>query len=147
MTTNDYLSADDLLGTFGDFREADFTHPMLRGKLRLREVSARTYFGIVAAGAEDAAMYHAMWAQAGIVNPQTKQPLLTPFQVEQMAEGRQRLLQDIADAVVRLSRVGAADLEQFRDSDDDEQPDAPGGAGDADGDAGPGDGEGDHADG
>jgi hypothetical protein len=133
--SNGYLSADDLLGAFGNLQEQDFTHPALRGKLRLREVTARAYFEILGAGADDTPKYYAMWAQAGIIHPQTKQPLLTPFQLEQITEGRQKLLEDIANAVVRLSRVGANDLEAFRTPDDSAEQDAGASAADAGGDA------------
>lgn len=135
-----YATADDVLSICTHLVEKDV--PFSGRLVRIRELTAQqrqdARQAAFAANPDEAndAIYRAVVVQCGLIDPETKQPLLPPSAVPMLAAGRERPILALASAILQLSEALPGDLFQGSGAADGRQPDTARGAGPAETEAG-----------
>lgn len=141
MTT--FIARDDLMAVLTATHERVITPALFGGKaVLIREITARQrLMANEAALAEnpenpDQALYQAMLIQMSVVDPEsgtpgdprTRTPLLSPADVESLAEGREHAVRELFEAIAALAGLGPRWLFRGHSAADGPQRDAGGGA-------------------
>lgn len=138
-----FITRDDLLAVLTATHERVITPALFGGKaVLIREITARQrLLANEAALAEnpdspDQALYRAMLIQMSVVDPEsgtpgdprTRTPLLSPAEVESIAEGRELAVSELFEAIAALAGLGPRWLFRGHSAADGPQRDAGGGA-------------------
>lgn len=105
-----YLDRTALLSALMDLAEKDFTDKTLPGvTFRIRELNAQQVTDAREAarpnGTFNEAMFNAILVAGGLIDPETKQPLLTPKDVPALGQGRHGLINRLSNAIWALSEA------------------------------------------
>lgn len=110
-----YLSRDQLLRNLTTLAERDLDVPALVGTVHLieltgkqrQEASRAARLGTDADGNDefDNNLFRAVIVQMGVVDPETKQPVFSPADVEALRDGRHEAINTVATAILELSEM------------------------------------------
>ena len=108
MTT---LTRAALLAALTDLAEQTIDEPLLGGAVHIRELTAKQRQQATEAAlasdpeSPDNALYRAIIVQCGVIDPATRQPLLTAEDVQTLSDGRSEAVQRVAVAILKLSEA------------------------------------------
>lgn len=110
--TKGYLSRAALLSALTTLEEQDIHEPLLGGPLRIRELTAaerqqaqQAAWAAGTADNPDNAIYRALIVRYGVIDPATKDALLSAEDVASLAHGREEAVKRVAVAILSLSEA------------------------------------------